>query len=460
MSNNINTTLADLNFEDEEEQTEQFSFDELPEHACRYCGIFDPNCVVQCNICQKWFCNGRSNTSGSHIVMHLVKSKHKEVTLHRDGPLGETTLECYSCGSRNVFLLGFIPAKADSVVVLLCRTPCAKESSLKVLSVDHWLVHSRSWQLAQSFDFKTNLVLVRLQHTNWDVSEWRTLINEKEFLNWLVKSPKESDQLRMRRMTIAQIATLEELWKKDANANFLDLQKPGIDEEPEPVSLRYDTGFAYQNIFGPLIKMEADYDKKLKESQTQENVHVRFDIGLNKKIIAYFNIVRSDGDIKLMPGDELSLTYAGDSYKKWSGVGHVIKIPDNFSEEVGIEMKSNLNVPTDHSSNFTLQYVWKSTSYDRMRKALHEFATNNSCVSSYIYHKLLGHQTPAEPVYFESDPHADFKLAKYSADNLPELNRSQAFAVKQTLERTLSLIQGPPGTGKTGKQQTASDLWL
>ena len=59
--------------------------------------------------------------SFSHIVNHLVRAKCKEVTLHKDGPLGETVLECYNCGCRNVFLLGFIPAKADSVVVLLCR---------------------------------------------------------------------------------------------------------------------------------------------------------------------------------------------------------------------------------------------------------------------------------------------------------------------------------------------------
>jgi regulator of nonsense transcripts 1 len=57
--------------------------------------------------------------------------------LHRDGPLGETVLECYSCGVRNVFVLGFIPAKADSVVVLLCRQPCAAQSSLKDMN---WLV--------------------------------------------------------------------------------------------------------------------------------------------------------------------------------------------------------------------------------------------------------------------------------------------------------------------------------
>lgn len=90
-------------------------------HSCRYCGISDAATVVMCNICKKWFCNSRGGTSGSHIVHHLVRAKHREVTLHSDGPLGETVLECYSCGIRNVFLLGFIPSKADSVVVLLCR---------------------------------------------------------------------------------------------------------------------------------------------------------------------------------------------------------------------------------------------------------------------------------------------------------------------------------------------------
>jgi regulator of nonsense transcripts 1 len=82
------------------------------------------------------FCNGRGSTSGSHIVNHLVRAKHREVTLHAEGPLGETLLECYSCGVRNVFVLGFIPAKADSVVVLLCRQPCAAQNSLKDMNWD------------------------------------------------------------------------------------------------------------------------------------------------------------------------------------------------------------------------------------------------------------------------------------------------------------------------------------
>jgi len=111
--------------------------------------------------------------------------------------------------------------------------------------------------------------------------------------------------------------------------------------------------------------MEADYDKKLKESQTQDNIEVRWDIGLNKKIIAYFNIAKSDTDMRLMHGDELRLRYLGEMAKPWSGVGHVIKIPDNYSEEVGIEMKNNIGVPTECASNFVVDFVWKSTSFDR-----------------------------------------------------------------------------------------------
>ena len=132
--NQVVRDLNTLNFEEDEE--EMYNVIDLPNHACAYCGIHDPASVLMCNQHKKWFCNGRGNTSGSHIVNHLVRAKCKEVTLHKDGPLGETILECYNCGCRNVFLLGYIPAKADSVVVLLCRQPCASQTSLKDLNWD------------------------------------------------------------------------------------------------------------------------------------------------------------------------------------------------------------------------------------------------------------------------------------------------------------------------------------
>ncbi len=45
----------------------------------------------------------------------------RECQLHKDSPLGDTLLECYSCGARNAFALGFVPVKSENSVVLLCR---------------------------------------------------------------------------------------------------------------------------------------------------------------------------------------------------------------------------------------------------------------------------------------------------------------------------------------------------
>jgi regulator of nonsense transcripts 1 len=54
-----------------------------------------------------------------------------------------------------VFLLGFISAKTESVVVLLCREPCLSVNALKDM--------------------------------NWDLSQWLPLIDDRCFLQWLVK---------------------------------------------------------------------------------------------------------------------------------------------------------------------------------------------------------------------------------------------------------------------------------
>ena len=44
--------------------------------------------------------------------------------------------------------------------------------------------------------------------------------------------------MRARQVTSAQIAKLEELWKENIEATIADLEKPGIDVEPQQVLLR------------------------------------------------------------------------------------------------------------------------------------------------------------------------------------------------------------------------------
>ena len=38
-----------------------------------------------------------------------------------ESPLSETVPKCYNWGSKNVFMLGSILAKSDTVVILLCQ---------------------------------------------------------------------------------------------------------------------------------------------------------------------------------------------------------------------------------------------------------------------------------------------------------------------------------------------------
>ena len=343
-----------------------------------------------------------------------MRARHKEVCLHPQSPLGETTLECYSCTSRNVFQLGFIPAKSDSVVVLLCRQPCATSTGAG-------------------------------KDMNWDVSSWMPLIEDRSFLHWLVSLPGDAELSRARVVSKLTIGRLEDAWKEGSeDVKAQDLDNIDAEEEIQPVLQRYEDAYQYQNIFGPLVKIEADYDRRLKEAQNQENISVRWDQGLNQKYTAWFIMPKLElGDIRLAVGDELRLKYKGDARREWEGRGFVIKIPNNVSDEVCLELKSrDKDIPTECTTHFTIDYVWKSTSFDRMQTAMKTFAINETSVSGFIYHKLLGHEVQAQVLKTNMPK-------RFSAPGLPELNISQVNAVKSVLQKPLSLIQGPPGTGKT-----------
>lgn len=397
---------------------DHYDEDNLPEYSCRYCGIHDPACVAKCVETKKWFCNAVIGGGGSHLVHHLVRSRSHQVQLHPESPLGETVLECYNCASKNAFVLGFVPASSSSVVVLLCRVCVETVPALKDM--------------------------------DWELSQWHPLIQDRKFLPWLVKQPSDKLLLRSREISPANMTKMEELWKTEPDARFADLDRPDVleYEEMNPTLLQYEDGFHYQNILAPLVKIEADYDRQMKESLTEESVSVRWEKSLAGKNVAVFSFHRvAVEQSRIMVGDELRLKLGdGAQYlygKKWEGVGYVKDIIDG---EVELELRTGGHVPEQIHEDYVVEYIWKSTSYDRMQNALKTFAIDDTSVTGYIYHKLLGHQVEEQLIATARIPATP---ADYAVPGLPALNESQIEAVSAVLQRPLSLIQGPPGTGKT-----------
>ncbi|KAJ2557537.1 ATP-dependent RNA helicase [Coemansia sp. RSA 1933] len=382
----------------------------LPEHSCAYCGVHDQSSVIKCLACKRWFCNARGDTSSSHIIWHLVRAHHKEVQLHPESQLGDTVLECYNCCVRNVFSLGFIPAKGDTVVVILCR-PCASAPSSKDVM--------------------------------WDTGQWQPLIHERQLISWLVRVPSAKAMRSAKPMTSQQISSVEDLWARSTGAASSDAGKAEAEVEVNKVLLRYEDAYQYQSTFDPLVKVEADYDRRMKEAQTEDGISVRWETGLNRRRHAYFKLAKYElGEVRLAVGDELRLSYSGDLLtEKWSASGNVIKLPSSTSDEICVELAS-VDAPASISNGFSIDFVWKSTTFDRMHSAMKRFAVMESSVSEYIYHRLLGHDIDKIEL--------DTKCPRqFNAPGLPELNESQIDAIKSALKSPLSLIQGPPGTGKT-----------
>lgn len=386
-------------------------------------------------------------------------------------------------------MLGFIAAKTDNVVVILCRDPCAQQSSQALLSSsksdggDGSASGGNNGSGNAGSDLSSSSTSAAAPPSgigdDWDLSQWQPLIEDRSLLNWLVKAPGETELSRSRHVTLSMITRLEETWKKDPKAKMNSEGKLNdamedeavrkAQEMPHPVLSSYEDAFHYQDIFGPLVRMEADNDKSLKEAQSQEGIIVRWDVGLSSKPVACFSFPRSDTELRLVPGDELRLIRPSDSAnrKDWECEGHVIKvIGDEISLELDTVVSSpggtsssssksgkqhyghhHYQVPLDLTHGYRVEFVWKSTSFDRMLNAMTTLKSQESAVSNHLYHKLMGHDIEDE--WLRPYEATSRKVEETRIPNLPELNPSQLEAVKAVVASPLSLIQGPPGTGKT-----------
>jgi hypothetical protein len=61
----------------------------------------------------------------------------------------------------------------------------------------------------------------------------------------------------------------------------------------------------------------------------------------------------------------------------------------DVSDEIGLELRRTEGVPSDCTHNFVADFVWKSTSFDRMQLAMKTFAVDEKSVNGYIVRSFI-----------------------------------------------------------------------
>lgn len=88
-------------------------------------------------------------------------------------------------------------------------------------------------------------------------------MQDRAIVPWLVQSPSKEETRRARKLKPSQMMQLESVWKSDPDATLQNVQAEKAQQDVPRVALHYADAFEYQNVLGPLVQMEADYDKVL-----------------------------------------------------------------------------------------------------------------------------------------------------------------------------------------------------
>lgn len=415
MSKDPDTIIEPLVYEDLQTSRQMDISASFPSERCAYCGLESAQSVVKCGNCDKWFCNGKGKLGASHIVMHLVQSKHNCVVLQESSPLGPETLECYNCEAKNVFILGFVAAKQDLMVVLLCRMPCAHQRDI-----------------------------------NWATDDWQPLVDDRALLPWVAPFPSPEESALARDVLVDEVRQVEQLWKLNKDVSLEEVVR--IAEKPKllPVLLRSQDGAIYHNSYIPLIEAETDAERTSTESQNWDVASIEWSLNNSGAHIAEFVLSPYESkSVHIYEGEEVKLHYRdirSHDGERWTGQGTLIQIPRPHKDKYTFRLRNKEKPPPIHATvGFSIEFLWLGVSQFRMMSAIRLFGTDSKSTSAYIYHTILGHEV--EPVEFSTAMPKSLSFPSLAC--LRPLNASQEAAVSAAIRKPFVLIQGPPGTGKS-----------
>ncbi|CAK83941.1 unnamed protein product, partial (macronuclear) [Paramecium tetraurelia] len=150
-----------------------------------------------------------------------------------------TIIECYGCGQKSLFTLGLVNG-------------------------------TDRWKKKKHFDSLPRLSPIETIGTQMIISH---------------QSRKRGDKINMilaRTVTLERINQYEEERKKKEGLKFEDLDRKGPNQQLKEVQLRYKDANHYQQVFSPLVKLEEEQDKQVKEGKVVKSVKVKWDVEFKK----------------------------------------------------------------------------------------------------------------------------------------------------------------------------------
>lgn len=433
--------------------------------SCAYCHCTDPNSLLQCRACKKWFCNGVIPSHGSHACIHLILSKHTSLKTHPDSKYKGKVIRCSRCKSDTLFDLRSSTRNPTDLNNLVCVSSCiAKDIAKQKKGI---------------------------------TQQWYSLTDERQLAGSLFPTRCEpgpdSVELSYRLVSLFEHLLVG---KPNAKIEEVELKDP---VKMDSVPLEFENSVAYYNVFEPLLKLEDYQQRQNQETDGDKHKFVSFFVK-EDFVMCEFLINQNNYSHPLRQFDRLTLTLSINQeideedaplpkkkHRKYATeldledlrgieddqdqLDNSIDIAGEMAQGRRIEYGGSIEdlEPEDKGMGlyrvvFRLFTASLPSKEKRYRDGFYDIRLND--MGSILNRRLHAMQKMDE----ESSMHQDIwetimgvrtkfnqecfyihmrDITDLDVPSLKPLNESQKIAITHALRSRFSIIQGPPGTGKT-----------
>lgn len=368
----------------------------MEQPKCEYCGCTAIDCLARCTHTGLYFCNGKGDTSNSHIVHHLRTMHFDQIVLPDVNPFASIPLKCYVCESTNIFSLGFLHTKDGQQIFIACRTPCQYHESLVNHDVNN-----------QSFT---------------------PIISNGQIIPDVVHIP---DNKQYQHVTISKVmAVVEGIKQQLGNTEEQDEDNSKL----TPAKLEYESREEYVAILQPFVDAEREENQNLEKTRKFHGINPTWQSDVNcsfKSPPPLYKAVSLGSSLEFKGGDVTE-------------IGYITHMSKNMT--LNIKFATPSIFAKQHQS-LTVTVVFNSFPFKRQTSALTTFKTDKKCMSNFVANLILGHiDDISKKNHFNGNIP---QLCEPPREFFEPLNQSQQKCIRAALSQRFTMIQGPPGTGKT-----------